>query len=178
MILQFAIVALFTLTLSTPLCAQWSPDLRAGARVRVRLPEREYQYMGPRGQSVRGTVVLLAPDTLFLRLGDSVGTVAIPRTHIRRLDVSRGIPSRVASAAGTGLFWGLALGLATALYPQREPATLSHWEEVAIGAGAGLAIGAVFGAIYPVERWKHVRLEPRLAPNDVGVIGVSVQLSW
>lgn len=178
MVLHSAILAVCLLPLGTPVYGQWSPDLRVGARVRLQLPEAEFQYMGSRGQLVRGTVAHLFPDTLYLRLGDSVGTVAIPRALIRRLDVSRGIPSRIGSAARTGLFWGLALGLVTALYPQREPATRSHTEEAAIGAGVGFSLGAMFGAIYPLERWKRLRLEPTVTQGSARALGLGVQLSW
>lgn len=177
-VLRSAVLAMLLLPLATPVCAQWSPDLRAGARVRLRLPETEYQDMGHRGQRIRGTVAHLAPDTLFLRLGDSVGTVAIPRALIRRLDVSRGVPSRVSSAIRTGVIWGIVVGVTTALYPESEPTSLSHTEQAAIGAGVGLSIGAVFGAIYPIERWKRLRLEPGLGYTNGDALNMSIRISW
>jgi len=177
MILRSALIALLLVPLSTRVWAQWSPDLRTGSRVRLRLPEREFQFMGPRGQSIRGTVAQLAPDTLYLRLGDSVGTVAIPRTLVRRLDLSRGVPSRISSAARTGVVWGVVYAIVAALYVDHSSSSLSDTERATIGGGVGLTLGAVFGAIYPVERWKHLHLEPSLAHSSANALNVSLAVS-
>jgi len=125
--------------------------------------------MGPRGQFIRGTVAQLAPDTLYLRLGDSVGTVAIPRTLVRCLDLSRGVPSRMSSAARTGVVWGVVYAIVAA--------SVSDTERAVISGSIGLTLGGVVGAIYPVERWKHLRLEPGLAQSSANGLNVRIAIS-
>ena len=78
--------------------SQWPPEVAAGARVQVRLPEAEFQPKAARGQLLRGRVVRLAQDSLYLAVTDSVGPLAIPRSLIERLEYSRGVPSRPTSA--------------------------------------------------------------------------------
>ncbi|MGH7579277.1 MAG: hypothetical protein ACREM9_03840 [Gemmatimonadales bacterium] len=138
--------------------AQWPVEVAPGARIRVRLPEVQYQWDGPRGHLVRGRVTGLSPDTLYLAVADSVGSLAIPRPLIQRADISRGAPSRGLSALQRGVItgaggamWGL---LTTGLYDEPD-----QGEAALIGGGIGLAMGAVFGAIFPHERWKRVKVE-------------------
>jgi len=176
--LRSILLAVLFLPQSGSVAAQWSPSLREGARVKVRLPEKEFQFMGARGQDLRGTVARLAPDTLYLRISDSLSLAAIPRTLIGRLDLSKGVPSRASSAARTGIRWGILYALLFALYDSGESTSLSNTERTVIGGGIGLSIGAVFGAIYPVERWKHLRLEPRLANTGPGTLDLAVGISW
>lgn len=171
---------LFTALLAagTSASAQWSPDLREGNRVRVLLPEQEFQFVGTRGQLLRGTVGRLIPDTLYLRIGDSVGTVAIPHSLVRRLDISRGVPSRASSAIRNGLRWGIVYALLGSLLEFGEPSSWSDTERAAVAGGVGLALGATLGAIHPVERWRRLRLEPRLTNTGPGLLGLGVALSW
>src|SRR5688500_14447305 len=72
--------------------AQWPSELVPGVRVQVRLPEAEFQPVGRRGHLLRGRIVRLAQDSLYLAITDSVGPLAIPRSLIQRLDHSRGVP--------------------------------------------------------------------------------------
>ena len=109
-------VALLTLATcpASSLFAQWPADLASGARVRARLPEIQYQVDGRRGHLIRGRVTALSADTLYLAVADSLGPLAIPRSVIQRLDVSRGVPSRGLSALQRGVLSG-ALGALTGL---------------------------------------------------------------
>jgi hypothetical protein len=80
---------------------------------------------------------------------------------IERLEYSRGVPSRFASGARRGLISAAAFAL--------QPVWLNEVEDEAdqtstgtaalVGGGVGLVLGSALGALYPNERWKHVRLE-------------------
>src|SRR3990170_4735154 len=75
----------------TALYAQFPAEVTVGARVRAWVPEPYRQVDGPaRRQLLRGTVQAVASDTLHLSIPGAVGTVAIPRASVRRLQVSRG----------------------------------------------------------------------------------------
>src|SRR4051812_47588017 len=95
--------------------SQLPPEVQVGARVRVWLPEPNRQMDGPvRRQLLRGTVDQVEADTLWLAVPGVAGEVAISRAAVRRLDVSRGRPSRFGSAVERAvggafvgaLFWG------------------------------------------------------------------------
>src|SRR5438046_617007 len=93
-----AIIA-FALLLPTAARAQFPERVRAGARVRVWLPEAWQQEHGPwRRQQLRASVAGLSGDTLQLSVAGAFGTLSVPRSAIRRIDVSLGPPSRAASA--------------------------------------------------------------------------------
>jgi hypothetical protein len=85
--------------------AQWPSDVVEGARVRVEVPEQQYQADNRRGHLLRGRVTAVAGDTLYLAVADSLGPLAIPRTLVQRLDLSCGVPSRAASAVRRGSWW-------------------------------------------------------------------------
>lgn len=144
--------------------AQWPPDLTEGARVRVQLPEQQYQADMRRGHLLRGRVTALAPDTLYLAVTDSLGPLAIPRTLVHRIDLSRGVPSRGASALRRGLVSGAACALAGLLISgiDDEPDGIDAEEAGLIGGAVGLGTGALFGALFPRERWKRVRVAPSI----------------
>jgi hypothetical protein len=158
---SIALSLLLVLGSFSNLGAQWPAGIAAGARVQARLPEVQYQVDGRRGQLVRGRVTALTPDSLYLAITDSVGQVAVPRHLIERLAYSRGVPSRVSSAARRGLFTGAGTALLFVLLNEmdEEPGRASTGSAALFGAGVGLTTGAVLGAIYPRERWKGVRLE-------------------
>jgi hypothetical protein len=142
------------------LAAQWPADLVSGARVRARLPEVQYQMDGVRGHLIRGRVTALSGDTLYLAVTDSLGPLAIPRSLIQRLDVSRGVPSRGLSALQRGVLSG-ALGALTGLLVfgiDDEPDGIVAGEAALVYGGVSLALGGVLGALFPHERWKRVRL--------------------
>lgn len=148
------------------LAAQRRPALSSGARVQVRLPEVQYQFVGQRGQMVRGRVASLTSDTLYLAVTDSLGPLPIPRRMIERIEVSRGVPSRLASAARRGLISAAGFALLSVLLNEVEDESdkTSTGTAALIGGGFGLVFGGVFGALYPTERWKHVRLEDDSTP--------------
>jgi hypothetical protein len=142
--------------------AQWPSNVAPGARVRLRLPEVQYQETVRRGHLLRGRVTALTPDTLYLAITDSVGPLAVPRPLIQRLDLSRGVPSRGANALRQGLISGALSALMLVLINETGSRT-SEWdtgEAALIGGGIGFATGAILGAIFPRERWKRIPISP------------------
>lgn len=159
------IVAALSVCAGAPpaLHAQFPTDVREGVRVRVTVPEPHRQLEGPvRRQFLRGTVESLAPDTLHLSIPGAVGSVAIPRVVMRRLEVSRGRPSRAGSAIERAFGGAIGGAISWALLndPRRSggPHYRTDWRAAGVGAGWGAGIGAVTGLIFPHERWRRVRL--------------------
>jgi hypothetical protein len=151
-------IFLLNVGLITSLPAQWPEEIAAGSRVRVRLPEKEYQFDGRRGHLLRGRVRALSPDTLYLAVTDSIGPIAIPRSVISQLALSRGVPSRAESAVKRGLLNGVLSALVVvAMYELEDsPGDWSTGTVALAGGGIGFGLGAIFGAIYPRERWKRL----------------------
>jgi len=113
--------------LSAPatLAAQFPSSLESGTRVRLWLPEAHRQAEGPvRRQLLRGTITALSADTLELSIPGTVGSIAVPRASIRRLEVSRG-SSRAASAVERAV--GGAIGGAVARAFDLAKAESGHW---------------------------------------------------
>src|SRR4026209_962595 len=77
--------------------AQFPDEVRPGTRVRVWIPEPARQQEGPNRRQLLRDTVESVDGSLRLRVPGSTGALAIPRTSVRRLDVSRGV-SRGASA--------------------------------------------------------------------------------
>jgi len=136
--------------------AQWPPQVSPGTRVQVRLPEAQHQA-GQQGHLLRGRVSSLAEDTLYLAVADSLGPLAIPRSFVKRLEISRGAPSRGISALLGGLIGG-AFGAATFyLVTVISPNGGDSGDAALVGGAIGLGLGGLSGALWPQERWKRVR---------------------
>jgi hypothetical protein len=141
--------------------AQDLTALHVGDRVRVLIPEAAAQREVPvlRRFSLRGNVTRVNADSLFLSIPGTVGDVGVPRGSIRRLDRSRGVPSRAVSGLGRGL--GMAIfsgGLAAMTFDSRSLWGASTREDAAIrGATFGASIGFIHGVFFPTERWRRVR---------------------
>jgi hypothetical protein len=144
---------------SSPITAQWPAEIAAGARVQVRLPEAQYQTDPRRGHLIRGRVRALTRDTLYVAVTDSLGPLAVPRTVIQHIDLSRGVPSRGASALRRGILSGVFSALTLVLFNKIDNRS-DTGEAALVGGGVGFAFGAVLGALYPRERWKSVRFAP------------------
>jgi hypothetical protein len=160
----FAVVATCCVSaMPAALPAQFPAEVRPGARVRVWLPEPYLQEDGPaRRQLLRGTVETVTPDTLRLSIPGSVGSVAIPRAAVRRLQLSQGEPSRPGTAIerAIGGALGGAISFAAMNDPRRSggPHYRTDWRAAGVGASWGAGIGAVLGFIFPHEQWRGVRL--------------------
>ena len=143
--------------------AQFPSIVETGTRVRAWIPEERRQQDGPTRRLVmRGTVESIAGDTLRISIPGTAGILAVPRTSLRRLDVSRGEPSRVASGlerAVSGAIGG-AVTMAIANDPDRSsgPSYRTDWQAAGVGAAWGAGIGAAIGLVFPHERWRRVRL--------------------
>jgi hypothetical protein len=142
--------------------AQFPADIRAGARVRVWVPEPHRQLDGPaRRQLLRGTVESVTTDTLRLAIPGAGASVAIPRSAVRRMQLSRGA-TRVGSAfeRAFGGAAGGAVSYALMNDPRRRggPHYRTDWQAAGVGAAWGAGIGALTGLIFPHEQWRRVRL--------------------
>ena len=143
--------------------AQFPEPVQSGTRIRVWVPEPYLQDQGPwRRQQLRGTVASVTPDTLRLSVPGTDGTLAVARQSIRRLDVSRGRPSRAASAVERAFAGAIVGAISVALDNDSNgtewPNYSREWRAAEEGAKWGAAIGAVVGVILPTERWRRVRL--------------------
>ena len=142
--------------------AQSPSPLQPGTRVRIWLPEASQQSEGPaRRQLLRGTIESTAGDTLRVSIPRAIGTLEIPRSSVRRIDVSQGV-SRPASAfeRAVGGAMGGAVTYALMNDPKRTggPHYRTDWRAAGVGAAWGAGIGAVVGFVFPHERWHRVRL--------------------
>jgi hypothetical protein len=146
--------------LSSVAGAQFPDDVRAGTRVRVWIPEVARQAEGPnKRQLLRGEVETVNAETLRLRIPGSSGAIAIPRTAVRRLDVSRGVSrgaSMVERAVGVGIASAITFGLMNDPGNSSGPNYRTDWEAAGVGAAVGAGFGAVIGLIWPYERWRKV----------------------
>jgi hypothetical protein len=90
-----------------------------------------------------------------------MGVVTIPRTAVRRLDISQGVsrPATMAERAIGGALGGAVLW-AMLNDPRRSggPHYRTDWRAAGVGAAWGGGIGAVVGFIIPHEQWHRVRL--------------------
>jgi hypothetical protein len=143
--------------------AQFPESVQSGTRVRVWVPEASMQEQGPwRRQLLRGTVASVTADTLRLSVPATEGTLAVPRQSIRRLDISRGRPSRAVSAIERAFAFAVVGAISVALDNDPHGSDWPHysrdWRAAEEGAKWGAAFGAVVGFILPIERWRRVRL--------------------
>ena len=140
--------------------AQFPAEVQRGARVRVWLPEPARQEEGPWGrQLLRGTVESVDAGNLRLSVPGSAGSLVIPRTAVRRLDVSRGVSrgaSMVERAAGGAIGGAIIYGLMNDPRRSGGPSYRTDWRAAGVGAAWGAGIGAVIGFIWPHERWQRV----------------------
>lgn len=162
---RLVVLAMLLCSSAPALRAQWPAPLAPGTRVRARVPEQQLQAGARRGMLLRGRIAALGPDTLYLAVGDSLGPLPIPRTLIERLDYSRGVPSRGSSAVRQGMLTAVGMALLSVLINEGQNADdqASTGTAVLVGAGFGLTLGGVLGALYPRERWAGVPLGPPAA---------------
>ena len=160
-------VALAAGIAATPvtLPGQFPTDLQVGTRIRVWLPEPHPQMEGARRQQLlRGTVDAVEADTLRVSIPGAFGSVAVPRASIHRLEVSRGQPDRLSSAAdrvvGTALAGAALFVLMNRPPGARESSYRTNWRAAGAGAATGAGFGVFLGLVLPHERWRRVRLAP------------------
>jgi hypothetical protein len=140
--------------------AQFPSEVRPGTRVEVWLPESTRQENGPaRRQTLRGNVESVQGSILRLSVPATAGSIAIPRSAVRRLYVSKGV-SRGASMVERALGGALGGAITYALMndPRRKGGPHYHtdWRAAGVGASWGAGIGAIVGLAFPYERWHRV----------------------
>jgi hypothetical protein len=59
-----------------------------------------------------------------------------------------------------------------------EPDGTDAEEAALIGGAVGFGTGALFGALFPHERWKRVRLEPMITPRAGTRLGFTVATTF
>lgn len=130
-----------------------------GERVRVRVYERVppiASHSGIPSQRVLGTVTAISADSLYLDLAipEAGHPMAIPRILIGGVESSLGV-SRAASAwdMGSTLAFLGALLFSSDLVDRGERFD-SNWAAAATGAGVGMLVGGLAGALFPHERWR------------------------
>jgi hypothetical protein len=154
------LIAIAMLVGASSLGAQFPADVRVGTRVRVWLPDSARQEQGPdRRQLLRGTVESVDGSTLRMRIPGAASSLAIPRSSVRRLDVSRGV-SRAASMAERAIGGAIGGAITFALLndPRRSggPHYNTDWRAAGVGAAWGGGIGAAMGLLFPHEQWRRV----------------------
>ncbi|MGH7650440.1 MAG: hypothetical protein ACREMS_01220 [Gemmatimonadaceae bacterium] len=140
--------------------AQFPSEVQPGTRVRVWIPEGRRQQQGPeRRQVLRGTVVSTDENVLRLGVPATQGALAIPRTAVRRLDVSLGVSrgaSMVERAVGGAISGAISFALLNDPRRKGGPHYRTDWRAAGVGASWGGGIGAVIGLAFPYERWRRV----------------------
>ena len=165
---------------AAPALAQETTEPQPSQRVMLVLtPQREVEGH-TRPQALRGTLVAEDADSLTVQVHPGTGPIRVARSAVRRMYVSRGVPSRTQSAA-TGAALGAVGGAlwSWAYNPERQQR--SDEDALLLGAAAGGTFGLVMGALFPAERWKRVRM-----PSNVAVSptvsregrGVAINISF
>jgi hypothetical protein len=177
--LRCTIAALILALLAPPLAlTQDAPTLVPGATVRAKTN-------GTGGNWIRGELVAMTTDTVFIREAGGDRTVALPTGTLTQLQVSRGIGTRTGKGAllglGVGAGTGLLLGVATSLEgcegfcQDVEPGQILVVAVLLGGVGAG--IGALIGSTSRGERWQRLEPSPKALRIQPGAGGIQVGLS-
>jgi hypothetical protein len=158
--MRFFIVAYLVVVPQLAAAQSFPTEVQPGARVRVWLPEPVRQGQAPeRRQLLRGNVESVDRGVMRLSVPGSMGSLTIPRSAVRRLDVSRGV-SRAASVAERAVGGAISGAILYALLndPKRTggPHYRTDWRAAGVGAAWGGGIGAVIGFVFPFERWDRV----------------------
>jgi hypothetical protein len=157
-----SLLVISRLLLVTPAvaAAQFPSEVHPGARVRVWIPEPVRQEQPPDSrQLLRGTVESVDGGVLRLRVPSTASSLLIPRSSVRRLDVSRGVDrgaSMVERATGGAIGGAILFGLLNDPKRTGGPHYRTDWRAAGVGAAWGGGIGAAIGFIWPYERWHRV----------------------
>jgi len=126
---------------------------------------------------LRGKVTAIVADTLYLAVGDSIGLLAIPRRLIQHAYLSHGVPSVGESAIRRGL--GGAIGGALVGWGIGAlDDDIDNGDAALIGGAIGLGTGALFGALFPQERWKRMKWEPMVGVGVGAPVGVAFSATF
>src|SRR4051794_28017579 len=140
--------------------AQFPNDVQPGTRVRVWVPEPARQDQQPdHRQLLRGTVESVDGGVLRLVVPGTAGELSIPRSSVRRLDVSHGVSpaaSMIQRAAGGAIGGAILFGLLNDPNRSGGPHYGTDWRAAGVGAAWGAGIGGGLGLIFPFEQWRRV----------------------
>jgi hypothetical protein len=158
--------ALAATVAAAPAAAQSDP-VQPGQRVMLVLTRQpEVEGHARWGETLSGTVVEASADSLTLQVHPGTGPIRVARSVVVRTYVSRGVPSRARSAALWAAGGAVSGAIMAWVAPPRDNhlfANKSTGQAALIGAGVGATTGVVFGALYPAERWKRVRMPSNVA---------------
>jgi hypothetical protein len=156
----FVLLAAFSLLAPGVIEAQEAPAVEPGTRVGIVLAGQS-RSIWSRPQVLQGTVTALHADSISLRLDAEATTVTVGTASIARLEVSRGVPSRLESAVWSGALLGVQ---GMSLWPAVRDGALNNsdsWSrDVLVGAAVGATIGVIVGALEPREQWRRARKGP------------------
>jgi hypothetical protein len=132
--------------LATPAMVR-AQSVKVGERVRVSLTDHvlpsPYARTG-KLRTVVGTVRAIEPDTIRLETSASDAALALPRILIYTVERSLG-KGRLDSTKDAAM-GGFGLGaVVMGFFSEKTKATV---------VGIGAAVGALFGAVHPYERWE------------------------
>jgi hypothetical protein len=147
---------LMTVPLSLP--AQSPPDttlIEHGARLRVTVDSGALKR-------VIGVFVTRQPDSLWLRRDARSPILALPRSHIMTLEVSRGQGSCWRLGASLGMLLGIGVGALIVHGKTYQLGDNTPAVEVLASMGIGGIIGGVVGARVRRDRWEVL---PRAGPE-------------
>jgi hypothetical protein len=114
-------------------------------------------------QAIRGTLLQIDADSMTIQVHPGTGPLRVSRGVVRRMYVSRGVPSRARSAATSAVGFAVVGALTTWLHNDSDHQFSSDREAALAGAALGAGLGLVEGALNPRERWHRVRLPARVA---------------
>jgi hypothetical protein len=168
-----------------------APPLVSGARVRVHAH-----------RIFIGTLVTLDTATLVLQDDALLDTLRVPVGSIGRLEVSTGQRSGAGRGAEIGLIAGASagaiIGLAVIITESIAMSSPVLWEgcprdaivcfgpeaiflSAAVLGAAGAGLGALIGALSPIDRWEQVPVRPveiGIVPLEAHRLGVGVSIGF
>ena len=140
--------------------AQSIDSLKAGTRIRIDVhADGRTLLRRQMTQSLAATLLETRRDTILLAIQAGDEPLRIPRSAIRQLHVSRGVPNRFESAVRRALLPTLASSAFTAIslnIRQREGDPSPGRGALAAAASTAAITGAL-GFINPKERWQKIR---------------------
>jgi hypothetical protein len=152
-----------------------------GAQARVPAVGDRVRITSPAGGRLKGELVAVRSDTLFVRPDPAAGVTAVPLSQVDRIEVRRQRTGM--EGLGMGLLYGVPAGLGGG-YLLGRLAEGSHdrcGDDCGLmtrlgalgGLVAGTVLGTVFGIAMPGGRWEPARRTATAMPGGVAVaIGV------
>jgi putative intracellular protease/amidase len=141
--------------------AQSVDSLAASTRIRLDVRAGERTLFGrARTQSLTGSLGAIRGDTILLVVTSSAEPLRVPRSAIRDVHASRGVPNRFEAAVRRAVLPTLASAAFTAvsLNVRRRDGDASPSRGALAAAGSTAAISGALGFLHPQERWQKIRV--------------------